>query len=51
MPKTMAPLTGAILMSANETYEVSFEGVPTGTYRYLCTPHLALGMKGIVRVE
>jgi plastocyanin len=51
MPKSIAPLTGPFLMSTNETYEVSFEGVPKGTYRYFCTPHLALGMKAVVRVE
>ena len=51
MSKTMAPLTGPMLMSQNEKYEVSFAGLPVGTYRYYCTPHLALGMKAIVRVE
>lgn len=51
MPRTMAPLTGPFLMAQDETYEVSFAGLPAGTYRYFCTPHLALGMKGIVRVE
>lgn len=51
MSKTMSPLAGPLLMTANETYEISFAGVPAGTYRYFCTPHLALGMKGVVRVE
>lgn len=51
MSKTTSPLSGPLMMAANETYEVSFAGVPVGTYRYFCTPHLALGMKGVVRVE
>jgi len=51
MPKSVAPLTGPFLMSAGETYEVSFDGLPAGTYRYYCTPHLALGMKAVIRVE
>jgi plastocyanin len=51
MPKTMAALTGPLLMSTNESYEVSFDDLPRGTYRYFCTPHLALGMKAVVRVE
>jgi len=51
MPKTMAPLTGPLLMATNESYEVSFDDLPKGTYRYFCTPHLALGMKAVVRVE
>jgi plastocyanin len=51
MPKTMAALTGPLLMATNESYEISFKGLPAGTYRYFCTPHLALGMKAVVRVE
>ena len=51
MPKTISPLTGPLLLAANESYEVSFEGLPRGTYRYFCTPHLALGMKAVVQVE
>jgi len=51
MSKTMSPLTGRLLMTPNETYAVSFEGLPAGTYRYFCTPHLALGMKAVVQVE
>ena len=51
MPKAISPLTGPLMMVANESYEVSFDGLPRGTYRYFCTPHLALGMKAVVRVE
>ena len=51
LTKAVAPLTGPYLMSAGETYELSFDGLPAGTYKYFCTPHLALGMKAVVRVE
>lgn len=50
MTLTTAPLTGPLLLNPSQTYAVS-SGVPTGTYRYYCTPHLALGMKGVVVVQ
>jgi plastocyanin len=51
MPGTMAPLTGPLLLTPNQTYTVSFANVPVGTYKYYCTPHLALGMKGVIQVQ
>jgi plastocyanin len=51
MPGTMAPLTGPLLLTPNQTYTVSFANVPGGTYKYYCTPHLALGMKGVIEVQ
>ena len=51
MPRTDAPLTGPMLLSANEQYLVSFAGVPTGKYGYICTPHQMMGMKGSITVE
>ncbi|HVX41131.1 MAG TPA: plastocyanin/azurin family copper-binding protein [Gemmatimonadaceae bacterium] len=51
MPNTTAPLTGPLLMNPNDTYTVSFAGVPAGTYKFYCTPHLALGMHGQVTVQ
>jgi plastocyanin len=51
MPTPMAPLTGPLLMNPNQTYTVSFANVPAGTYKYYCTPHLALGMKGVIQVQ
>jgi plastocyanin len=44
MPNQMAPLSGPLLMNANETYTVSFAGIKPGTYELNCTPHLAMGM-------
>jgi plastocyanin len=44
MPNQMAPLSGPLLMNANEAYTVSFAGIKPGTYELNCTPHLAMGM-------
>jgi plastocyanin len=51
MPTPMAPLTGPLLLTPNQTYTISFANVPAGTYKYYCTPHLALGMKGVITVQ
>ncbi len=51
MPNTTAPLTGPLLMNPNDSYTVSFAGVPAGTYKGYCTPHLAMGMKLTVTVQ
>jgi plastocyanin len=51
MPNTMAPLSSPLEMQPGATYTVSFAGVPKGTYKYYCTPHLALGMKGTITVQ
>jgi plastocyanin len=51
MPNTMAPLSSPLEMQPNATYTVSFAGVPKGTYKYYCTPHLALGMKATITVQ
>ncbi len=51
MPNTMAPLTGPLLTAPNQTYVVSFAGLKPGVYHYYCTPHLALGMKGVITVQ
>jgi plastocyanin len=51
MPKPMGPLMGPMFMKAGDSYSISFAGLPAGVYRYNCTPHMALGMKAVVRVE
>ncbi|HTK48969.1 MAG TPA: plastocyanin/azurin family copper-binding protein [Gemmatimonadaceae bacterium] len=51
MPNTMGPLSSPLEMNPNATYTVSFAGVPAGTYKYYCTPHLAMGMKGSITVQ
>jgi plastocyanin len=51
MPNQMAELSGPLLTTPNETYTVSFANVPAGTYNFHCTPHLAMGMKGVITVQ
>jgi len=51
MPNQMKELTSPMMMTANETYTVSFANVPAGTYNYHCEPHAAMGMKGAIKVE
>src|SRR5438309_5310575 len=45
MANRMDNLTGPFLTTPNETYDVSFAGAATGTYKGFCVPHAALGMK------
>ena len=51
MPNQMSPLSSPYFTTANETYTVSFAGVPAGSYDYVCTPHAAMNMKGKIIVE
>jgi plastocyanin len=51
MPNQQGPLSSPMMMNANEEYTVSFAGVPAGAYNYICTPHLAMNMKGVVTVQ
>ncbi len=51
MPNHTAPLTAPMTINPNETYTVSFAGVPAGLYKYYCTPHLAMGMVAQITVE
>lgn len=50
MPNQASELSSPMFMNPNEEYTVSFAGIPAGTYDYVCTPHLALGMTGKVTV-
>lgn len=51
MPNQASELSSPMFMNPNEEYTVSFAGIPAGTYDYICTPHLALGMTGKVTVQ
>ena len=51
MPNQMSPLSSPYLSNPNESYTVSFAGVPAGSYDYICTPHAAMNMKGKITVE
>lgn len=48
---SMGPLESPLLLQPNETYTISFAKIPAGTYDFHCTPHLALGMKGVITVQ
>ena len=47
----MGELSGPLLLQANEGYTVSFASVAAGKYEYICTPHLAMNMKGSITVQ
>ncbi len=51
MADQMAPLEGPLLTEPEGVYKVSFAGAPTGTYKFYCLPHLALGMHGKITVQ
>jgi Plastocyanin len=51
MDNQMGELMGPLLSNPNESYEISFAGVPPGVYHYHCTPHLAMNMKGTITVQ
>ena len=51
IPNPAAPLTSQMLLNPNEAVTVSFANVAAGTYNYNCTPHLAMGMKGVITVQ
>lgn len=47
----MGQLSSALKTNAGESVTVSFANIAPGTYPYHCTPHLALGMKGVITVQ
>ncbi len=47
----MADLMSSMVMANGESITVSFAKIPAGAYAYNCTPHLAMGMKGIITVQ
>jgi plastocyanin len=47
----MGQLSSALKTNPGESVTVSFANIPAGTYPYHCTPHLALGMKGVITVQ
>jgi plastocyanin len=51
MPNQQSPLQSPFLMNPEESYTISFAGVPKGKYPYHCLPHLAMNMKGTITVE
>jgi plastocyanin len=47
----MAELSSKMMMTAGESVTISFGGIKPGAYNFNCTPHLAMGMKGVVTVQ
>lgn len=47
----MGELAGPMMMQAAESYTVSFANIKPGAYEYICTPHAAMNMKGVVTVQ
>ena len=51
IPNPAAPLSSQMVMNPNEEIVISFANVAPGAYNYNCTPHLAMGMKGVITVQ
>ncbi len=51
IPNPASPLHSQMMLNPNETVTISFANVAPGAYNYHCTPHLAMGMKGVITVE
>jgi len=51
MDQKISELSSPMMMNPNENYVISFGGVKPGAYPYHCTPHLAMGMKGVITVQ
>jgi plastocyanin len=47
----MGELSSNMKMNPGESITVSFGNIKPGQYPYHCTPHLALGMKGVITVQ
>ena len=47
----MGPLTGALVVEPNAVITFNTAGLPAGSYNFHCTPHQALGMKGVLTVN
>jgi plastocyanin len=51
LPDPMAPLASKLVVTPDEVLEVKLNDAPKGDYKFYCTPHLALGMKGKLTVK
>ena len=47
----MGELSSNMKIKPGESITISFGNIKPGQYPYHCTPHLALGMKGIITVQ
>jgi plastocyanin len=51
MPNMLTELGSPMMMNNGETYQISFANIPAGAYNYVCQPHIAMNMKGVVTVQ
>jgi plastocyanin len=51
LPNPMAELSTQMFLNPGESVTINFANVPAGVYDYICTPHLAMGMKGQITVQ
>ena len=51
MPNQAMPLSSPFMTQPTESYTVSFAGVKPGSYDYVCTPHVMMGMTGKLTVQ
>jgi plastocyanin len=47
----LGELSGPLVVAHNDSYTVSFAGVTPGAYDYICVPHQAENMKGVITVQ
>lgn len=47
----MGELSSNMKMNPGESVTISFANIKPGQYPFHCTPHLALGMKGVITVQ
>jgi plastocyanin len=47
----MAELSSNIFLARGEGLTISFGNIPAGKYEFHCTPHLAMGMRGLITVQ
>ncbi len=48
---TIADLSGPLLISPDDTYDIVFTDVPAGKYPYWCIPHFGMGQMGSITVR
>lgn len=51
MSDKLSFLSSGMYMNVGDEVTVSFANVPSGEYNFICTPHLAMGMRGKVTVQ
>ena len=51
MPNQTGQFIGPFVTAPNAAYTISFANVPAGTYPYFCSPHLGLGMTGVITIK